>query len=86
MIDGFGRELKSESYGVELLQTIGFVYASKAKHFLATAQTFLGVGGWLHNVQGKYHVFSETFVLSFIFVLFIADICFCVVYPHYGPL
>ncbi|EIM80660.1 DnaJ-domain-containing protein [Stereum hirsutum FP-91666 SS1] len=53
-------ELKSESYGVELLQTIGFVYASKAKHFLATAQTFLGVGGWLHNVQGKYHVFSET--------------------------
>lgn len=54
------RELKRESYGVELLQTIGFVYVSKAKHHLATNQTFLGVGGWLHNVQGKYHVFSET--------------------------
>lgn len=54
------RELKRESYGVELLQAIGFVYVSKAKHFLATHQTFLGVGGWLHNVQGKYHVFSET--------------------------
>ena len=54
------RELKRESYGVELLQTIGFVYMSKAKHHLATNQTFLGVGGWLHNVQGKYHVFSET--------------------------
>ena len=44
----------------ELLQTIGFVYASKAKHFLATHQTFFGVGGWIHNVQSKYHVFSET--------------------------
>jgi curved DNA-binding protein CbpA len=54
------RELKRESYGVELLQAIGFVYVSKAKHYLATHQTFLGVGGWLHNVQGKYHVFSET--------------------------
>ncbi|KAH9939664.1 DnaJ-domain-containing protein [Epithele typhae] len=53
-------ELKQESYGVELLQAIGFVYASKAKQFLATNQTFLGMGGWLHNVQGKYHVFSET--------------------------
>ncbi|KAF8885556.1 X-domain of DnaJ-containing-domain-containing protein [Gymnopilus junonius] len=53
-------ELKRESYGVELLHTIGFVYVSKAKHHLATNQTFLGVGGWLHNVQGKYHVFSET--------------------------
>lgn len=53
-------ELKRESYGVELLQAIGFVYASKAKHYLATNQTFFGVGGWLHNVQGKYHVFSET--------------------------
>ncbi|KII84729.1 hypothetical protein PLICRDRAFT_146200 [Plicaturopsis crispa FD-325 SS-3] len=53
-------ELKKESYGVELLQAIGFVYVSKAKHHLATNQTFLGVGGWLHNVQGKYHVFSET--------------------------
>jgi len=53
-------QLKQESYGVELLQAIGFVYVSKAKQHLATNQTFLGVGGWLHNVQGKYHVFSET--------------------------
>ncbi|KAF7792272.1 hypothetical protein EIP86_003308 [Pleurotus ostreatoroseus] len=53
-------ELKKESYGVELLQAIGFVYASKAKQFLASNQTLFGVGGWLHNVQGKYHVFSET--------------------------
>ncbi|KAG2072512.1 DnaJ-domain-containing protein [Suillus decipiens] len=53
-------DLKKESYGVELLQAIGFVYVSKAKHYLATNQTLFGVGGWFHNVQGKYHVFSET--------------------------
>ncbi|KAG9084577.1 hypothetical protein FRC06_003994 [Ceratobasidium sp. 370] len=53
-------ELKSESYGVELLHAIGFVYQAKSKHYLATSQTFMGVGGWLHNIQGKYHVFSET--------------------------
>ncbi|KAH9018544.1 DnaJ-domain-containing protein [Lactarius hengduanensis] len=53
-------ELKGESYGVELLNAIGFAYSAKAKQFLASNQSFLGVGGWLHNVQGKYHVFSET--------------------------
>lgn len=53
-------DLKRESYGPELLHAIGFVYVSKAKHHLATHQTLFGMGGWLHNVQGKYHVFSET--------------------------
>ncbi|KAI9435170.1 DnaJ-domain-containing protein [Lactarius indigo] len=42
------------SYFVVLL-TIPFL-----SKFLASNQSFLGVGGWLHNVQGKYHVFSET--------------------------
>jgi hypothetical protein len=56
------RELKKESYGYDLLQAIGFVYSSKAKHYIASEQTLFGVGGWLHNVQGKYHVFSETCV------------------------
>lgn len=56
------RELKKESYGTDLLHAIGFVYVSKAKQHLATNQTFMGVGGWIHNVQGKYHVFSETCV------------------------
>jgi hypothetical protein len=54
------RELKRESYGPELLHAVGFAYTSKAKHYLASNQTIFGVGGWLHNVQGKYHVFSET--------------------------
>lgn len=53
-------ELKRESYGVELLHTIGFVYSAKAKHFLASSQSFMGVGGWVHSVGAKYHVFSET--------------------------
>jgi len=53
-------DLKKESYGVELLNSIGFVYASKARHFTASNQTPFGMGGWIHNVQGKYHVFSET--------------------------
>ncbi|CCM01858.1 uncharacterized protein FIBRA_03929 [Fibroporia radiculosa] len=53
-------DLKRESYGADLLQTIGFVYVAKAKQHQATNQTFLGVGGWIHSVQGKYHVFSET--------------------------
>ena len=49
-------------YSQFIHKAIGFVYVAKAKHYLATYQTFLGVGGWLHNVQGKYHVFSETYV------------------------
>ena len=53
------RKLKCESYGLDLLHTIGFVYVSKVNHHLATNQTFFGMGGWLHNVQGRYHVFSE---------------------------
>jgi hypothetical protein len=60
LLKPFSRDLKKESYGVELLQAIGFVYVSKAKHYLATNQTLFGVGGWFHNVSGKYHVFSET--------------------------
>ena len=55
-------DLKKESYGVDLLHAIGFVYSQKAKQYLAANQSFLGMGGWLHNVQGKYHVFSETYV------------------------
>ncbi len=56
-------DLRQESYGVELLHAVGFVDAQKGKQCLASNQTFLGMGAWLHNVQGKYHVFSETCVL-----------------------
>ena len=67
--------MKGESYGVELLNAIGFVYTAKAKQFLASNQSFLGVGGWLHNVQGKYHVFSETYVVNT--VLYLLSLTFC---------
>ncbi|EDR13430.1 uncharacterized protein LACBIDRAFT_309286 [Laccaria bicolor S238N-H82] len=56
-------DLSHESYGAELLHCIGFVYVSKAKHHLATKQTLFGVGDWLHNVQGKYHVFTQIGIL-----------------------
>lgn len=49
-------------------------------HHLASKQTFLGVGGWIHNVQGKYHVFSETYVASrprHIPIIFLTTLCFC---------
>jgi X-domain of DnaJ-containing len=61
---------------VELLHAIGFVYTSKARHFLATNQTFMGVGGWLHGVQSKYHVFSETCVSPLSLTLALA------LFPH----
>ncbi len=60
---------------MELLNAIGFVYTAKAKQFLASNQSFLGVGGWLHNVQGKYHVFSETYVVNT--VLYLLSLTFC---------
>ena len=60
---------------MELLNSIGFVYTAKAKQFLASNQSFLGVGGWLHNVQGKYHVFSETYVVNT--VLYLLSLTFC---------
>jgi hypothetical protein len=34
----------------------GFVYTAKAKQLLVANQNFLGVGGWLHHVQGKYPI------------------------------
>ncbi|KAJ7578995.1 DnaJ-domain-containing protein [Mycena floridula] len=58
-------DLSHESYGPSLLYTIGMVYTFKAKAFLASSATIMGVptfgvGGWFKNVQGKWDVFSET--------------------------
>ncbi|KAG6908624.1 hypothetical protein DXG01_003949 [Tephrocybe rancida] len=52
-------ELRRQSYGVDLLHCIGYVYLAKAKQFFAAKQTPFGVGGFLHVVKGKYHVLSE---------------------------
>ncbi|GAA6010371.1 hypothetical protein JCM10207_005197 [Rhodosporidiobolus poonsookiae] len=54
-------ELKKESYGVELLQTVGFVYSSKSKHFLAsTGPIPFGVGGWFHGLKSTAHIVNQT--------------------------
>ena len=45
---------------------------SFVSHHLTTNWTLVGAGGWLHDVQGKYHVFSEMYVhcaFSFCFFL-----------------
>ncbi|GAA5839649.1 hypothetical protein JCM11251_003569 [Rhodosporidiobolus azoricus] len=54
-------ELKNESYGVELLNTVGFVYSSKSKHYLAsTGPIPFGVGGWFHAAKSTAHIFNQT--------------------------
>lgn len=53
-------ELKKESHGVDLLQSVGSVYVAKAKHAQAVNTTFLGIGGWVHGVRSSAHVFGET--------------------------
>nr|CAG8601112.1 15467_t:CDS:2 [Entrophospora candida]CAG8606476.1 14190_t:CDS:2 [Entrophospora candida] len=52
-------ELKTESYGVELLHAIGFTYSLKAKQYLAGEQ-ILGLPRLGHILREKGHVFSET--------------------------
>jgi hypothetical protein len=53
-------ELKSESYGVELLQTVGFVYVAKSKHYLAATGILWGIGGVFHSAASSFHVVRET--------------------------
>lgn len=57
--------LADESFGPELLRTVGQVYNAKAKRYLsATASGGWGgvglVGGWIHSAKSTAHVFSET--------------------------
>ncbi|KAF9969554.1 hypothetical protein BGZ73_008051, partial [Actinomortierella ambigua] len=59
MIQAEAEELKTESYGVELLHAIGFTYTLKAKQYLGKNEIF-GLGGWYHGVREKSHIFSET--------------------------
>lgn len=53
-------ELKQESYGVELLHVVGFVYAAKSKHYLASTGTFWGIAGVFHSAASSFHVVRET--------------------------
>lgn len=45
---------------------------SFVSHHPMTNRTLFGVGGWLHDVQGKYHVFSKMYMhCAFSFCFFI---------------
>lgn len=52
--------LKMESFGLEILYTIGYIYKSKLKIFLKN-QTFFGWGGFWWLVKEKSGVFKDTF-------------------------
>ncbi|KAL3239902.1 Djp1p [Nakaseomyces bracarensis] len=51
--------LKMESFGVDILHTIGDIYCEKARIFLAS-QNFLGFGGIFHSVRAKGGVLMDT--------------------------
>ena len=53
-------ELKHESYGVELLNAVGFVYSAKSKHYLASTGFLGSFGGVFHSAASSYHVVRET--------------------------
>ncbi|ODV68595.1 DnaJ-domain-containing protein [Hyphopichia burtonii NRRL Y-1933] len=52
--------LKMESFGLEILHTIGSIYKTKSKIFLKN-QTFLGFGGLWWSVKEKGGVIRDTF-------------------------
>ena len=52
--------LKMESFGLEILHTMGYVYKSKAKIFLKS-QTFFGFGGLWLSIKEKGGVVKDTF-------------------------
>lgn len=52
--------LKMESFGLEILHTIGSIYKTKSKIFLKN-QTFLGLGGLWWSVKEKGGVIRDTF-------------------------
>ncbi|KAI5955547.1 DJP1 [Candida theae] len=52
--------LKMESFGLEILHTMGHVYKSKAKIFLKS-QTFFGWGGLWSSIKEKGGVVKDTF-------------------------
>lgn len=52
--------LKMESFGLELLHTIGKVYYNKANTFLKAQNTWFGIGGWMGTVKEKTGIVKDT--------------------------
>lgn len=53
--------LKMESFGLELLHTIGTIYYNKASTFLKSQNTFLGIGGWFGTLKEKGGIIKDTY-------------------------
>lgn len=51
-------DLKTESYGIELLHSLGSVYRSRSAQHLATAQ--FAPLGWFHGAKNTFNTVSET--------------------------
>ncbi|KAI3646072.1 hypothetical protein MP228_009000 [Amoeboaphelidium protococcarum] len=54
-------ELKYESYGVEILNAVGYMYELKGSQYLAKEDSFLGLGGLAANFKERGHFISSTF-------------------------
>ncbi len=53
--------MKMESFGLEILHTIGEVYTTKASIFLRSQRSFLGLGGWLGSIKEKGGIIRDTY-------------------------
>ncbi|KAG7881280.1 hypothetical protein KL938_003410 [Ogataea parapolymorpha] len=53
--------LKMESFGLEILHTIGSIYIAKANIFMKSHRTFLGLGGWMGSLREKGGIIKDTF-------------------------
>ncbi|KAH3670562.1 hypothetical protein OGAPHI_001077 [Ogataea philodendri] len=53
--------LKMESFGLEILHTIGSIYIVKANIFLKSHKSFLGLGGWMGSLKEKGGIIKDTF-------------------------
>ena len=56
--------LSAESFGWEMLQTLGAVYANKSRAWLASYnpdwRSGWGFGGWVQNAKGQYAMLSDS--------------------------
>ncbi|KAJ1982893.1 DnaJ-like protein [Dimargaris xerosporica] len=60
MMEMEANELKYESYGVELLHAIGYVYSYKARQFLRRNELF-GLRSFVHSMQDAGHRIGGTY-------------------------
>ncbi|ODV83125.1 hypothetical protein CANARDRAFT_9850 [[Candida] arabinofermentans NRRL YB-2248] len=53
--------MKMESFGLEILHTIGKIYITKSNIFLKSHNTFLGLGSWMGSFKEKTSIIKETY-------------------------